>query len=75
MKVLGPFVNTKKPQNNRVLQEKSLKITLSDKNLRRYISHKYHLGKCNNKQLLKRMNLNQVQLEELKRIVKEYHGN
>ena len=43
--------------------------------LRAHVAEKLNLGKCNNKQLLKRMNLNQVQLEELKRIVKEYHGN
>ena len=43
--------------------------------LRAYVTEKLNLGKCNNKQLLKRLNLNQVQLEELKIIVEEYHGN
>ena len=43
--------------------------------LRGYVTEKLNLGKCNNKQLLKRLNLDQVQLEELKRIVEEYHGN
>lgn len=43
--------------------------------LRAYVTGKLNLGKCNNKQLLKRLNLNQVQLEELKKIVEEYHGN
>ena len=43
--------------------------------LRQYVTDKLNLGKCNNKQLLKRMNLNQVQLDLLKKIVEEYHGN
>lgn len=43
--------------------------------LRTYVSEKLHLGKCNNKQLLKRLNLNQVKLDLLKKIVEEYHGN
>ena len=52
----------------------SLGITESSE-LREYVSEKLNLGKCNNKQLLKRMNLNQVQLDLLKKIVEEYHGN
>ena len=43
--------------------------------LRTHVAKKLNLGICNNKQLLKRLNLNQVQLEVLKKIVKEYHGN
>ena len=43
--------------------------------LRQYVTDKLNLGKCNNKQLLKRINLNQVQLDLLKKIVEEYHGN
>ena len=74
LKVLGPFVNTKKPQNNRVLQENSLKITLSDKNLRRYISHKYHLGKCNNKTLFKRLETLQISEQQLCDAIKEYNN-
>ena len=64
--------------------ENAPNITISDlynlgitenNELRQYVTDKLNLGKCNNKQLLKRMNLNQVQLDLLKKIVEEYHGN
>ena len=64
--------------------ENTPNITISDlynlgitenNELRQYVTDKLNLGKCNNKQLLKRMNLNQVQLDLLKKIVEEYHGN
>ena len=64
--------------------ENTPNITISDlynlgitenNELREYVTEKLNLGKCNNKQLLKRLNLNQVQLDLLKKIVEEYHGN
>jgi len=48
---------------------------LDNSELRQYVTEKLNLGRCNNKQLLKRLNLNQVQLDLLKKIVEEYHGN
>ena len=48
---------------------------IENNELRQYVTEKLNLGKCNNKQLLKRLNLNQVQLDVLKKIVEEYHGN
>ena len=61
-------------QNITISDLYNLGITESSE-LREYVSEKLNLGKCNNKQLLKRLNLNQVQLETLKKIVEEYHGN
>ena len=61
-------------QNITIFDLYNLGITESSE-LREYVSEKLNLGKCNNKQLLKRMNLNQIQLEVLKKIVEEYHGN
>ena len=48
---------------------------IENNELRQYVTEKLNLGKCNNKQLLKRLNLNQVQSDVLKKIVEEYHGN
>lgn len=61
-------------QNIAVSDLYNLGITENNE-LRAYVTEKLNLSKCNNKQLLKRLNLNQVQLEELKKIVEEYHGN
>lgn len=47
-----------------------------NKQLRDYVCTKMNLGKCNNKQLLKRINASNVQLDQLKKIVEEFkHGN
>ena len=66
--------NPEIPQNIAISDLYNLGITENNE-LRQYVTEKLNLGKCNNKQLLKRLNLNQVQLDLLKKIVEEYHGN
>ena len=49
---------------------------LGNSELRDYVCLKLNLGKCNNKQLFKRISLNNVELDLIKRIVEDYkHGN
>ena len=66
--------NPEIPQNIAISDLYNLGITENNE-LRQYVTEKLNLGRCNNKQLLKRLNLNQVQLDLLKKIVEEYHGN
>lgn len=48
----------------------------NNKELRTYIGERLSLGSCNNKQLLKRLNDSNIQLEQLKEIIEEYrYGN
>lgn len=47
-----------------------------NKELREYICEKLNLGICNNKQLLKRLANNNVQLDVLEKVIKQYkNGN
>jgi ribonuclease M5 len=62
------------PQNIAISDLYNLGI-IENNELRQYVTDKLNLCRCNNKQLLKRLNLNQVQLDLLKNIVEEYHGN
>ena len=62
------------PQNIAISDLYNLGI-IENNELRQYVTDKLNLGRCNNKQLLKRLNLNQIQLDLLKKIVEEYHGN
>ena len=49
---------------------------IDNKDLRTYVCQTLSLGRCNNKQLLKRLNLCNIQLEELEKVVEKYrHGN
>ena len=66
--------NPEIPQNIAISDLYNLGITENNE-LRQYVTEKLNLGKCNNKQLLKRLNLNQVELDLLKKIAEEYHGN
>jgi len=50
-------------------------LTNSDKNIRDYVSLKLNLGKCNSKQLLKRLNNNSIDISTVENIIKQYHGN
>ena len=45
---------------------------INNEEIRQYVCHILKLGKCNNKQFLKRINSNHVQLEEIEKIVKEF---
>ena len=76
LKVLEPYLEVEKTKNNVVLRAKSLKIELSDKSLRDYLAAKYHLGKCNNKTLFKRLDTLKISEQELLNSIKEYRdGN
>ena len=76
--ILQPY-SVKNPAKLQQIQESDLyNLGLIDKdsNLREYVCEKLNLGKCNGKMLLKRLNANDISLEELINTVKEYkHGN
>ena len=48
---------------------------LSNKLKREYVCQRLNLGKCNGKMLYKRLVLNNIQLDVLCKIVKEYNSN
>ena len=76
LEVLKPYLEVKKYEKSEVLQEKSLKIELSDRSLRDFLSSKFCLGKCNNKTLIKRLETLQISEKELKAAIEEYrNGN
>ena len=76
LKVLKPYLEAKKHEKSCVLQENSLKIELSDSELRDYLSNKFSLGKCNNKALIKRLETLQISEEELKKAIEDFrNGN
>ena len=45
---------------------------LEDKELRDYVCHELNLGKCNNKQFVKRLALNKIESDILKKTVAKY---
>lgn len=59
------------PQNFGVLQTKDLEILglISDKNLCDYVKFILHLGECNTKTLLKRLNYNNVDFNTIKKAI------
>lgn len=76
LKVLAPYLELKKHEKSGVLHENSLKIELSDSELREFLSNKFSLGKCNNKTLIKRLETLQISKEDLKKAIEEYrNGN
>ena len=49
-------------------------LGLNNKQLRHYVCDRLNLGLCNNKTLLKRINLNNISLSSLCEIIKEYNN-
>ena len=75
---LQPY-SVKNPAKLKQIQESDifkLGLVNGDVDLRKYVCEKLNLGKCNGKVLLKRLNANNVSMEELTKVVEEYkHGN
>ena len=75
---LQPY-SVKNPAILKRIQESdlfNLGLVNGDICLRKYVCEKLNLGKCNGKVLLKRLNANNVSMEELTKVVEEYkHGN
>ena len=75
---LQPY-SVKNPAKLKRIQESDifkLGLVNGDSDLRKYVCEKLNLGKCNGKVLLKRLNANNVSMEELAKVVEEYkHGN
>lgn len=78
MAKLQPY-SVKNPAKLKRIQESDifkLGLVNGDADLRKYVYEKLNLGKCNGKVLLKRLNANNVSMEELAKVVEEYkHGN
>ena len=78
MAKLQPY-SVKNPAKLKRIQESDifkLGLVNGDVDLRKYVCVKLNLGKCNGKVLLKRLNANNVSMEELTKVVEEYkHGN
>ena len=78
MAKLQPY-SVKNPAKLKQIQESdlfNLGLVNGDIGLRKYVCEKLNLGKCNGKVLLKRLNANNVSMEELTKVVEEYkHGN
>ena len=73
---LKPFTISKK-DNGFIIKKSDLYELglLTNKELRDYICEKLKLGKCNGKTLYKRLASANVDIETIKRLVKEYNGN
>ena len=75
---LQPY-SVKNPAKLQQIQESdlyNLGLVDGDSSLRKHVSEKLNLGKCNGKTLLKRLNTNNISIEELTKVVEEYkHGN
>lgn len=78
MAKLQPYSVKNTAKLKRIQESDIFKMGLvnGDVDLRKYVCEKLNLGKCNGKVLLKRLNANNVSMEELTKIVEEYkHGN
>lgn len=70
--IVNAFKNLKsyKKTNNSLTLEQYQKLELSTKQKRKIITDYYKISECNNKQLFKRLNMMNVKINELKKILK-----
>lgn len=70
--IIDAFRNLKsfKKDNNSLSLEEYKKLELTSKSKRKIITDYFKISECNNKQLLKRLNMMNVNLKDLKKILK-----
>ncbi len=73
--VLKPHFSSKNTQKSRNLQVNLSKLDFTSKDLRSYLSKKFHLGKCNLKKMFIRLETLEISVEEIESAIKEYYGN
>lgn len=75
IRVLGPFLSktTKKLEN--ITCSDLYQLGLDDQDKRIYLCQILHLGKCNNKTLIKRLNFVGLNFADVEKIIKEKYGN
>ena len=73
---LAPFCSEKPVNYNNIELIDLIELGLDDNSLRNYVCNSLKLGKCNSKQLLKRLKTNNIKLEEINEIIEKYkNGN
>ena len=75
IKVLKPHFSSKHTQKVRKNPINFSKLDLTDKELRDYLSKKYHLGNCNLKKLIRRIETLEISSSEIEESIKEFYGN
>ena len=75
IRVLKPHFSSKNTQKTCKKPSNLSKLDLTDKDLREYLSKKFHLGKVNLKKLFIRLETLEITSEELESAIKEYYGN
>lgn len=74
---LRPFCSNNPHNSSNIKQSDLYNLGITNnKDLRAFVCNHLELGDCNNKTLLKRLNYNDIQLDRLSEIIKEYkNGN
>lgn len=74
LEVLKPYIKEKKHEKKQVLQGNLSILDVTDKNLRKFLCDKYHLGICSNKKLFKRIKTLRIKEEDIAESIKEYQS-
>ena len=75
IRVLEPHFSNKNKQKHCKIQGNLSKLDLTSKELREYLSKKYHLGKCNLKKFVQRLETLEITSKELETTIKDFYGN
>ena len=75
LNVLKPYISDKKEKKMPVLSQNFTKIDFLDRDFRSFLSHKFHLGKCNLKKLFVRINTLGITNQQIESAWEEYYGN
>ena len=52
-----------------------INLGITNKAIREYVCQKLHLGVCNQKELIKRIDFLKIDFSEIERVVNEFNGN
>ena len=71
---LQEYIIDERPKENNIEAYQLINLGLNNKNKREYICKTFHLGKCNTKAMIERINILKIDIKEIRKALEKY-GN
>ena len=72
---LNTYLKSEKTTAQSIKTSDLINLGITNKAIREYVCQKLHLGVCNQKELIKRIDFLKIDFSEIERVVNEFNGN
>lgn len=72
---LNSYLTTSKREVGNIKNRDLIRIGINNKEIREYVCQELHLGICNQKEIIKRIDFLKIDFSEIERVVNKFYGN